>query len=109
MEQGLLQEDIAKLIGVSPDCIANWEKHRAFPQIQFMPAITAFLGFLPLAIDISNLGGQIFLYRNTHGLSSKKFGELLGVDASTIRDWEKRKRYPTKYHFKQINLLIGIM
>lgn len=109
LERELLQSDVAKLIGVSTDCITYWENNRSYPQIQFMPAIIKFLGFFPLAIDDSSLGGQILTFRNENGLSHKKLGNILGVDASTVSDWEKRRRFPNDNMFKEIDRLIGIL
>lgn len=96
LEKGLFQEDVAKLIGVSTDCITNWENNHGIPQIQFMPAIIEFLGFVPIEIDNDTLGGQMLLYRNLHGLSHRKLGKLIGVDASTIGSWEKGLSIPQK-------------
>lgn len=89
MDRKLLQKDVAKLIGVSEDCITYWENGRSEPQIQFMPKIIEFLGYMSVDIDISTLGGRIKSYRIQHGLSYKKMGKLLGVDASTVGAWEK--------------------
>ena len=43
----MLQKDVANVIGVSEDCITNWENNRTIPQIQFMPKIIKFLGYNP--------------------------------------------------------------
>ena len=84
-----MQKDVAKLIGVSEDCITNWENGRSEPQIQFMPKIIEFLGYVPIEVDTSTLGGRIRDYRIRHGLSYKKMGEVLGVDATTVGSREK--------------------
>lgn len=85
-----MQKEVAKLIGVSEDCITYWENGRSEPQIQFIPYIIKFLGYMPLEIDISTLGGKIKDYRVRNGLSHKKMGKLFGVDATTIAAWEKK-------------------
>lgn len=84
-----MQKEVGKLIGVSEDCITYWENGRSEPQIQFMPKIIEFLGYMPIEIDTSTIGGKIKANRMRHGLSYKKMGELLNVDASTIGAWEK--------------------
>lgn len=107
LEQGLLQEDVAKLIGVTTDCITNWENNRGIPQVQFMPAIVKFIGFVPLEIDDGTLCGQILLYRNMHGLSHKKLGKIIGVDASTIGSWENELSIPHGKNLKKLNDLLS--
>jgi len=107
MDKQLFQEDIALLIGVSTDCITNWENGRANPQIQYMPKILEFLGFMPLEIDEYTLSGMIKSYRVKNGLSHKKMGDVLGVDASTIRAWEKGESISQVKTKKLIEKLIG--
>ena len=94
MDLGLLQEDVAKELEVTTNCITNWENNRSKPQIQFFPTIIKFLGIYPFIKNLTTLGGQIEHYRNCHGLSHKKFGKLLKVDASTIGSWESNKHTP---------------
>jgi len=38
----MLQKEVANIIGVSEDCLANWENDKNIPQIQFMPQIIKF-------------------------------------------------------------------
>jgi len=83
------QGDVGKMIGVSSDCITYWENNRSKPMVHQMPQIVKFLGYNPILIEESDLAGQIKSYRFKRGLSNKKMGRLLGVDASTIGAWEK--------------------
>lgn len=94
MDLNLFQEEVAKIITVTTDCITNWENNRSEPQIQFYPSIIKFLGYQPFNNSFQSIGGKIMLYRTTHGLSHKKLGKLLGVDASTISSWENNKHEP---------------
>lgn len=89
MERKLLQKEVAEVIGVSEDCITYWENGRAEPQIQFMPMIIEFLGYMPVEVNTSTIGGKIKVYRIRHGLSYKKMGKLFGVNACTVGVWEK--------------------
>jgi len=43
----LTQKQAAKLLGVSPFTVLNWEKNRTAPPIRAMPAILRFLGYNP--------------------------------------------------------------
>lgn len=91
-----MQKEVAKLIGVSEDCITYWENGRSEPQIQFMPYIIEFLGYIPIEVDTSTAGGKIKAYRIMHGLSHKKMGKLFEVDATTIGAWEAEKYKPSR-------------
>ncbi len=90
MDRSLLQKEVAKIVGVSEDCITYWENGRSEPQIQFMPYIIEFLGYMPIELNTSTLGGKIKAYRIKHGLSHKRMGKILGVDGSTIGVWETK-------------------
>jgi DNA-binding XRE family transcriptional regulator len=39
----LLQKEVATLIGVTEDCITNWENNRFKPQKRYLHAINLFL------------------------------------------------------------------
>lgn len=68
-----------------------WEYNRGKPKVYNYPKLIEVLGFLPFEVDTSRLGGKIIAYRYTKGLSRKKFGNLLGVDESTLKTWEENK------------------
>ena len=92
----LLQADVAKIFDVSEDSITGWENARSVPQIQYYPKLIAFLGYNPFPVGTDTLGGRIKKYRIEQGLSHKKFGEKMGVDASTIGGWEVNEHLPNK-------------
>ena len=96
MDLGLFQRDIAQLWNVTEETITNWENNRNKPQINFFPLIISFLGYNPfLELGNSSTEKQIYSYRCANGLSYKRLGKLLYVDASTIRAWEQGKRLPS--------------
>jgi DNA-binding XRE family transcriptional regulator len=105
MDSKLLQKDVAKILGVSEDCITNWEKNRSIPQIQFMPSIIEFLAYLPYSFDLTTLSGKLKAYRHVKGISQKKLGTMLNVDGATICSWEKGESQPYKRTLDQINTL----
>lgn len=80
---------MAKLIGVSEDCITYGENKRSLPFIHQFPGIIKFLGFNPFKKVGDSLSIRIQNYRIENGLSHKKLGKKLGVDASTVSSWEK--------------------
>jgi len=90
----MLQKDIATIIGITEDCVTNWENNRNIPQIQFMPKIIKFLGYNPNQCESITLGQKIKKFRVVNGLSLKKFGKLFNVDDSTVLGWEINKIKP---------------
>ena len=55
-----------------------------------------FFVYNPFQVDTETLGGRIKKYRVEHGLSYFKFGEIVGVDASTIGTWENSEHVPNR-------------
>lgn len=106
MDLRLFQEDVAKIIGVSTDCITYWENERSVPQIHLIPKIVKFLGYNPVKMDSNSLGSQIKKYRLEHGLSHKGMGEILEVDASTVGSWECGKFQPIKESIRKLSKLL---
>ena len=104
----LLQREVADLVGITEECMTNWENGKSVPQIQYMPKLIQFLGYNPLELDDNTLAGRIKNYRVTQGLSHKKMGKLIGVDASTIAAWESAKSIPKELNIELINKVIQI-
>ncbi|MBK9730406.1 MAG: transcriptional regulator [Chitinophagaceae bacterium] len=96
MELQLIQKEVASIIGVSTDCITYWGNGRSTPRIQFMPKIVRFLGYYPVQADGDGLGFKVKQYRIKRGLSHKRLGKILGVDASTVGSWEMGKFKPNR-------------
>ena len=94
LELGLFQADLVKIFNVCEDSITGWETGRSIPQIQYYPKITKFLGYNPFACETQTLGGRIQKFRFERGLSHKKLGKIMGVDASTISGWESNEHVP---------------
>lgn len=94
MDSKLLQKDVAKIFGVTEDCITNWEKNRSIPQIQFMPSVIKFLGYLPFSFDLTTMSGKLKTYRHLKGISQKKLGKMLNVNGATISSWEQGENQP---------------
>ena len=47
LDRGLGQRDVARLIGVSTSTINGWETVGREPEVRYLPAIIAFLGYNP--------------------------------------------------------------
>ena len=94
---------MALLIEVTEETIANWENGRGEPQLRLYPKLIDFLGYFPFEIDTSTLGGKIKEYRYKNGLSRKKLGVIIGVDASTIGGWEENEYRPSEKYLGKLN------
>lgn len=47
IERQLFQREVADIIGISEDCLTNWENNRCSPQNKYKEKITLFLGYTP--------------------------------------------------------------
>ena len=90
----IFQKDVAKILGVTEDCITLWEKNHSEPQIQYYPAITKFLGYFSWVIPETGLGGRIKRYRYENGLSLLEMGKLVGSHQTTVLSWEEGSSKP---------------
>jgi transcriptional regulator with XRE-family HTH domain len=91
LDLGLVQREAAREIGVSKATLYNWEKGRNEPEIRFYSGIIRFLGYDPTAPGPTlSMGERLKAARRARGLSQAKLADLLGVDPTTVRDWEER-------------------
>jgi DNA-binding XRE family transcriptional regulator len=100
------QKDVGKQLGVSTDCVTYWENNRSKPMIHQVPRIVEFLGYNPLSIDQTSLAGRVKNYCIQNGLSHKKLGKILGVNASAIGAWEKNHPISRKNYDRLIKLFV---
>lgn len=96
IELGLLQKDVAEILGVCEDSITCWENNRNEPSINYYRKVIHFLGYVPFDIDHSTLGGQMKLFRHLHGLSQKQLAIKLQVNKSTVFHYENNKHVPSR-------------
>jgi transcriptional regulator with XRE-family HTH domain len=106
LELGLLQIDVANIIGVCEDSITGWENNRNEPSIMYYPKIIQFLGYVPFEVDDSTLGGQIKLYRYLHGLSQEELARILDINESTVFHYENNKHKPSPKTLRKIKSLL---
>ena len=93
LDQGLLQKDVATRIGASPASVNGWEVGTREPGLHFLPAIIAFLGYDPTepTIDI-DIGTRLVRARRVRGLTQESLAASLGMDPSTLAEWESGRR-----------------
>lgn len=101
---GLFQKDVAEILGISENSIMLWEVKGTTPFIRYMPGIINMIGYVPLQIDTSTLGGKVWYCRCLLGETTREFGRRIPVDASTIRYWEVKKAVSQK-HVKRVKEL----
>jgi transcriptional regulator with XRE-family HTH domain len=88
LDRGLSQPDVAKILGVTPDTITNWELKRNEPTAKFAKLIIDFLGYFPFPFDNLPLGKQLYYARLITGKTQKQVAALIGCDSSTLRKIE---------------------
>lgn len=106
LELGLLQIDVANIIGVCEDSITGWENNRNEPSVMYYPKTIEFLGYVPFDVDSSTLGGQIKLYRYLHGLSQEALALSLDVNESTVFHYENNKHKPSPKTLRKFKSLL---
>ena len=98
LDLGLTQRAVAQRIGVARDTLRNWEVGRTEPEVRFLPALIALLGYNPFP-EPKTHGEVIRRARLSRGMSQARLAVLCGVDEGTIRrleaDTPKMGRRPT--------------
>ena len=83
------------MFGVSARTVFNWEKNASTPVVRAYPAIMKFLGYCPVQYP-QLLGDRIRLHRTYQGYNISEFTNILGVDESTLRSWERSLEAPVR-------------
>ncbi len=84
---------MTKRIGVTTDTITNWELNRCEPEIQCLPGIIDFLGYVSFSKG-GSFAERLKAYRMPQALSQKKLARELGVDPTTVLKWEAGMSQP---------------
>jgi len=95
MDRGLLQRDVARVVGVDKWTVLNWERGKTQPVVRYYPAIIAFLGYNPLPAAGETFPERLKAARRAQGMSWKRLAAYLGVWETTVRDWENGTHSPT--------------
>jgi transcriptional regulator with XRE-family HTH domain len=98
---------VAKCIGVSVATVVNWERNRFVPELRYLPAIVAFLGYDPRPKAAANsLPERLISRRLKHGLTQKAVAEILKVAPCTISSWERSSSRPPLEYRTRIDELL---
>jgi transcriptional regulator with XRE-family HTH domain len=100
-------KEAAKLLGTDECSIMNWEKGRTVPKVYRLPAIICFLGYNPLP-EPRTVPERLVAKRLERGWSRKAASRYLGIDVSTLRDWEHGKVILFRKHRRLVAEVLGI-
>jgi transcriptional regulator with XRE-family HTH domain len=103
----LTQEEAAALLGVNAWTVHNWETGQRKPEIRFLPALVAFLGYDPEPVDTGTLAGRLVARRREHGLSQREAARSLGIDPGTWAGWELGARIAREAHRRTVARFLG--
>ena len=103
----LTQREVARLLGVKPETLLNWEKGRRRASFRYFPKIAEFLTYMPLFPEPQDFGSRIVHRRRLLGLSQKDLARKLKVDPSTLARWERGKRRPARIFLKKLEEILG--
>ena len=101
----LYQKEVAALIGVRECNIWNRENNWCQPAVRFIPKIIDFLGYAPFTPKPS-LSEWLKMVRSATGLSQKALARALGMEESTINDWERARHRPAAESLGRIRDLL---
>ena len=95
LDVALLQRELARKLGTDDQTIRNWEADRTKPTHRHMPQVIEFLRYDPFP-ESANLGEQLRRFRRVHGLTQCQLAKRLGIDPSTLADWETERHRPAE-------------
>jgi DNA-binding transcriptional regulator YiaG len=104
----------AQLVGVSPLTIYSWEHGRTSPrkaQLERWQAVKGIArdeAWAELGIEGEFSPEEVFAERERLELSAADYGELVGVSALTIYNWEKGKTKPREAQLQKWLAVRGI-
>ncbi|MGE0129490.1 MAG: helix-turn-helix domain-containing protein [Blastocatellales bacterium] len=95
LDQGLFQEQVAQMLGVTEQSVTNWELHYNEPEALHIPRIIEFIGYCPYD-PTTNLIDRVETIRRAFGLTQEQFSRILKVDESSFASWVRREHKPVK-------------
>lgn len=106
MDLGLRQSDIARRLRVKVDTLRGWEAGRAMPDVRGMGRIVGFLGYDPTPAG-ECLPARIAIARRRLGLTQRELARRIGVNNSTISNWEIGETTPPASYWPRIVRALG--
>jgi len=93
LDLGLLQSEAAVQIGVTADCVSEWEGGRSRPDAPLVPKVMDFLGYCPY-IPPKTFAEWLRMAREGFGLSQAALARALGIDKGNVSQWERDQTRP---------------
>ena len=107
LDLGLTLKEAGKLLGTDEWSVINWEKGRTAPKVYRLPTIIRFLGYNPLP-QPRTIAERLVAKRLERGWTRKAASRQLGIDISTLGDWEQGKIILFRKHRRLVAELLGI-
>jgi len=92
IELGLLQREVAEIIGVTESSVWNWE-HGVEPEQHYNPKIIKFLGYIPFDCPDDTVG-RLAWYKRATGLTLKELGQRMCRHPDQLQEWLSGTRCP---------------
>lgn len=105
LDLGLLQRELAAMLGVCAATVRNWETGRSTADLRSIPAAVQFLGADPRPAGSFPL--RLRLARERMGLTQRALAARLGVDTKTVWCWEGGRTEPPAAFVPRIEAVIG--
>lgn len=83
LDRGLMQQEVAEMLGVEVTVINSWECGRRKPKTSYLPRIISFLGYSPFP-EGGSLGERLRAERYRRGLTQYGLAAQLGIYKHTI-------------------------
>ncbi|WP_298435062.1 helix-turn-helix transcriptional regulator [Geobacter sp.] len=100
MDLGLLQREVAEIIGVTESTIWNWE-HGVEPELQYNPKIIDFLGYIPFDCPDDTID-RLAWYKKVKGLTLIELGRQMNRHPDQLQEWLSGERRPFNKSLQRI-------
>ena len=87
MDSGLLQREVAEIIGVSTGAVELWELRNHEPHPHSWPCVISFLGYEPYPPP-KTTAEKVKAVRRRLGLTSRELADRFQADPGAITRWE---------------------
>lgn len=105
-DRGQLQREAAVEIGVNIWTYMGWETDGVMPSVAHMPCVVEYLGYDPLE-KAETFGAWLRAARRRHGMTRAELARRLGVNPSTVEQWEQGICRPRQTHMAGLEGLFG--
>jgi transcriptional regulator with XRE-family HTH domain len=93
LDLGLLQREVAQLLGVDVDRVCQWEMGHRQPNVSLVSRIIDFLGYVP-GEPATSFPEALRIARRSAGLSQEQLAHRAHVDETSIAKWERGDTIP---------------